>query len=212
MQIRTKVAVLSLSLALGLSGGSLAAQDKPGQKPGENPAGAMGMTPEQMENMVKAATPGEPHKHLAKMAGQWTFTNKMWMDPSQPPAESTGTMQAETILDGRYVQSVWKGNFMGQPFEGHGTDGWDNLAKKYVSSWVDNMGTGILYSTGTCEQGFKVCTSSGDMIDPMTGQPSSMRSVITWSDDNNFKNELYGKDPSSGKEVKMMEMVVTRKK
>ncbi len=33
---------------------------------------------------------------------------------------------------------------MGMPFEGMGIDGYDNLAKQYVSTWVDNMGTGIM--------------------------------------------------------------------
>jgi hypothetical protein len=203
MQVRTKLAALSLSVAL-LSGGALCAQDKPSE-------GNMGMTQEQMEAMQKAAAPGEMHKHMGKMAGDWTFTNKMWMAPGQPPVESTGTMHAETILGGRYVQSVWKGSVMGQPFEGRATEGYDNVSKQYVSSWVDNMGTGIMHSTGTCEDGGKKCTTVGNSSDPTTGGTTSMKSVITWIDDNQFKNEMYAKDPASGKEVKMMEIVVKRK-
>ena len=130
--------------------------------------------------------------------------------PDAPPAESTGTMHAEMILGGRYVQSAWKGNMMGQPFEGHGTDGYDNLSKQHVSSWVDNMGTGILYMTGTCDGAGKVCTSSGDMIDPMTNKKGSMKSVTTWADNDNFKFELFGRD-GNGDEVKMMEMTLKRK-
>ena len=163
-----------------------------------------------MQAMVAAMTPGEPHKQLGRMAGDWTFTNKMWMAPDAPPAESTGTMKAEMILGGRYVQSVWKGNLMGQPFEGHGTDGYDNLSKQHVSSWVDNMGTGILYSTGTCDAAGKVCTMTGEMIDPMTNKPGSMRQVTTWTDNDNFKFELFGRD-GNGVEMKMMEMTLKRK-
>jgi hypothetical protein len=203
MQVRTKLAALSLSVAL-LSGGVLVAQDKPSE-------GNMGMTQEQMEAMQKAMAPGEMHKHIAKMAGDWTFTNKMWMAPGQPPVESTGTMHAETILGGRYVQSVWKGSVMGQPFEGRATEGYDNVSKQYVSSWVDNMGTGIMHSTGTCEDGGKKCTTVGNSSDPMTGGTATMKSVITWVDDNSFKNEMFTKDPASGQEVKMMEIVVKRK-
>lgn len=163
-----------------------------------------------MAAMMEAMTPGEPHKQLARMAGDWTFTNKMWMAPGAPPSESTGTMHAEMILGGRYVQSVWKGNMMGQPFEGHGTDGYDNLAKQHVGTWVDNMGTGILYSTGTCDNAGKVCTANGDMIDPMTKKKGSIKSVTTWTDNNNFKLELFGRD-GNGQEMKMMEMVLKRK-
>ena len=163
-----------------------------------------------MAAMMEAMTPGEAHKQLARMAGDWTFTNKMWMAPGAPPSESTGTMHAEMILGGRYVQSVWKGNMMGQPFEGHGTDGYDNLAKQHVGTWVDNMGTGILYSTGTCDNAGKVCTANGDMIDPVTKKKGSIKSVTTWTDNNNFKLELFGRD-GNGQEMKMMEMVLKRK-
>ncbi len=63
----------------------------------------------------------------------------------------------------------------------------------YVTSWVDNMGTGIEHSTGTCDAAGKVCTYSGDMWDPMSGKKVTNRSVITWLDDNTFKNEMYGR-------------------
>lgn len=198
MKIRLTAAALCLLALPAL------AQDQPK----EPAAPAMGAA--EMEAMQKAMTPGEPHKHLARLAGDWTFTSKMWMDPSQPPAESTGSMRGETILGGRYVQTTWTGNFMGMPFEGRGTEGYDNVAKQYVSSWVDNMSTGILYSTGTCDDKGMKCTTKGDMMDPMTGKKSYMRSEVTWMDANTFKNEMYGPGPD-GKEFKWMEMVVKRK-
>jgi hypothetical protein len=204
MQARTKLMVLSLSIAL-LSGGMVSAQEN-------HPEHPTGMTHEQMEAMMKLASPGEIHKQLGKMAGDWTFSNKMWMAPGQPPMESAGTMHAEAILGGRYIQSAWKGSVMGQPFEGQGTEGYDNISKQYVSSWVDNMGTGIMHSVGTCEDGGKKCTVVGESSDPMSGGKVTMKSVLTWIDDNSFKNEMYGKDPASGQEMKMMEIVVTRKK
>lgn len=180
------------------------AQDKPKEPMAHE------MSAAEMEAMQKAMTPGEPHKHLARYAGEWTFTSKMWMDPSQPPADSTGTMRGEAILGGRYVQTNWTGNFMGMPFEGRGTEGYDNVAKQYVSSWVDNMSTGIMYSTGTCDDKAMKCSMKGDMMDPMTGKKSYMRSDVTWMDANTFKNEMYGPGPD-GKEFKWMEMVVKRK-
>jgi len=132
------------------------------------------------------------------------------MAPGQPPMESNGTMHGEVLLGGRYVEHHWQGNFMGMPFEGRGTDAYDNVGKQYISSWIDNMGTGIWYQTGTCDDAVKVCTYSGDMWDPTTGQKTTMKSVITWMDDNNFKNEMYGKGPD-GKEMKMMEITAKRK-
>ena len=183
-------------------------QDKGQEKP---PAGMPPMDSPEMQAMMAAMSPGPEHKLLSRMVGDWTFTNKMWMDPSAPPAEGSGTMHAETILGGRYVHAVWKGNFMGMPFEGHAIEGYDNVSKKHVSSWVDNMSTAIMYSTGTCEQNGKVCTStSQEMLDPMTNKMTSFRSVVTWTGDNSFKMEMYAK-PAGGAEMKGMEMTVTKK-
>lgn len=201
--MKARSLAVSLSL-LALAALPLLAQDKPK----EPAAPAMGGA--EMEAMMKAMTPGEQQKKLARLVGDWTFTSKAWMAPGQPPVESGGTMHAESLLGGRYVQHVWKGDMMGMPFEGHGTDAYDNVGKMYVSSWVDNMGTGILYMTGSCDEAVKSCTYKGDMWDPMSGKKGSMKQVITWLDDNSFKNEMYGNDPS-GMEMKMMEIVAKRK-
>ena len=198
MKIRLTAAALCL-LAL-----PVLAQDKPK----EPAAPAMGAA--EMEAMTKAMTPGEPHKHLARYGWQLDV-HQQDVDGSQPaPADSTGTMHGETILGGRYVETAWSGNVMGMPFEGRGTDGYDNVAKQYVSSWVDNMGTGIMYSTGTCDNSGKKCSLKGDMMDPMTGKKSYMRSEVTWMDANTFKNEMYGPGPD-GKEFKWMEILMKRK-
>jgi hypothetical protein len=162
-----------------------------------------------MTAMMAASTPGEPQKKLSRLAGDWTFTNTMWM-PGQPPMESKGTMHGVVLMGGRYVEHTWKGDMMGMPFEGRGTDGYDNVGKQYVSSWVDNMGTGIMHSTGSCDDSGKVCTYLADMWDPMSGKKITTRSVITWLDDNSFKNEMYGPGPD-GKEAKSMEIVAKRK-
>ena len=200
MRIRPFAAALSL-LALAVP---VFAQDKPKE------AAPPEMDPAAMEAMMKAGSPGEQHKHIARYAGDWTYTGKMWMDPSQPPTESTGTMHGEMIFGGRYTQTIWKGSFMDMPFEGRGTNGYDNLAKQYVGTWIDSMSTGIMYSTGTCDASGMRCEDKGEYMDPMTGQKSYMRSVITWTGDKSFKMESYGPGPD-GKEMKNMEMVVTKK-
>jgi hypothetical protein len=190
--------LLTLSLAPGLA---LAQSDKPAAAPGMD-----------MAAMAKAATPGEPHKHLQHMVGDWTYTTKMWMAPGQPPMESKGTMHAESLLGGRYVRSTYKGQMMGQPFEGQSTDGYDNTTGKFVSAWVDNMGTGIMNSTGSCDADCKVLTMlSEPMLDPASGKKMAGKEVITWADNNNFKFEMFMVDPAGGAEMKVMESVAKRK-
>jgi hypothetical protein len=162
------------------------------------------------EAMMKAAAPGEPQKKLARFMGDWTFTNTLWMAPGAPPVTSAGTMHGAALMGGRYVEHTWKGTMMGIPFEGRGTEAYDNVAKQYVNSWVDNMGTGIIHQTGVCDDAVKVCTYNGEVWDPMTNKKTAIMQVITWIDDNNFKNEMYSPGPD-GKEAKMMEIVAKRK-
>lgn len=57
-----------------------------------------------MDTYNTLATPGEPHKHLASLAGTWTTQTKEWMEPGKPPTESTGICEHKMLLDGRYMQ------------------------------------------------------------------------------------------------------------
>ncbi len=176
-----------------------------------DPPAAKGMDPAMMEAMMKAMSPGEQHKLIGKYVGDWTYGLKMYMDPTAPPTESTGTVHYEWMLGGRYVASTWKGTFMGQPFEGHGTDGYDNLAHHYVNSWIDNAGTGIMYMTGTPSADGKGITFAGDMMDPMSGQKTVTKTVITWLSDDSFKNESFYTD-AAGKLQPSLVIVANRKK
>ena len=99
-----------------------------------------------MEVYKKLGTPGAPHKVLARMAGTWNTKMKSWMEPGKPPMESTGTSEQRMILGGRYLQQDFAGDMMGSPFTGIGVTGHDNHTKKYVSTWIDSMGTARLRS------------------------------------------------------------------
>ena len=111
------------------------ATDKDGEKQ---------MDPQAMMEMYKKlATPGEPHKLFVSLAGSWTTKSKEWMEPGKPPTESTGTAEMKMLLDGRFLYQEYTGQMMGQPFSGIGIDAYDNITKKYVTAWMDTMGTGI---------------------------------------------------------------------
>jgi hypothetical protein len=172
------------------------------------------MSPEQkamMDKMTKAATPGAPHALLTKMAGDWTCAVKYQSDPSQPAQESQSTATITTLMDGRYIQEVDAGQMMGMPFTGMGLDGFDNVSGKYVSIWIDNMGTGIMTSVGTADASGKVITWIGTMNDPVTGKPAKSRMVTTVIDDNHHTFEMYGTPPGAKKEMKVMTIDYVRK-
>ncbi|HEX4954528.1 MAG TPA: DUF1579 domain-containing protein [Thermoanaerobaculia bacterium] len=183
----------------------LAALGAGAQAPAEG--GAPAMPPE----LLAAISPGEHHKHLDHLAGSWDTSVKSWMVPGAPPTESKGRSEARWILGGRYLESTYTGDMGGMPFEGHGLDGYDNLAKQYVSTWVDSMGTGVMFMQGDCSEGGKVHTLHSEMLDPMGGPKVKTRNVTTMLGPDSYKMEMFMID-ASGTEAKVMELVATRKK
>ncbi len=168
---------------------------------------------EMMELWKKLATPGEPHKQFATLAGSWATKTKEWMEPGKPPTESEGTANMKMLLDGRFLYQEFSGNMMGQPFSGIGIDAYDNMKKKYVTAWMDSMGTGIFIMEGTGSPDGKTITLKGSHPEPNGGQMHH-RAIWKIVDNNTQTFEMYGshghgKDP--GKEMKMMEITYTRK-
>ena len=157
-------------------------------------------------------TPGESHKMLAKADGQWTGEMKMWFAPNTPAATSTTTGTNKMIMGGRYQVSTYKGDFMGMPFEGISTTGYDNAKKVFINTWMDNMGTGIMNMEGTWDEATKSINFKGKMICPANGKECDVRETYKIVDDNTHVMEMYGPDMQTGKEYKNMEIKFTRKK
>lgn len=162
-----------------------------------------------MEAYQKLATPAEPHKQLASLVGTWTTQTKEWMEPGKPPTESTGSVDMKMLLDGRYLQQEFTGEMMGHPYSGIGTTAYDNLRKRYVSTWIDSMGTGIFMMEGTGSSDGKTITLKGQHAELGGGQMTH-RAVWKLVDENKQIFEMYGTH-GKGKEMKMMEITYTRK-
>ncbi|MFT3979374.1 MAG: DUF1579 domain-containing protein [Ferruginibacter sp.] len=165
-----------------------------------------------MKNWMAYSTPGDMHKLLQSWDGTWTGEITSWMTPGAPPQVSTGKAVNKMILGGRYQESIHTSDMMGMPFEGRSVMGYDNAKKKFVSTWVDNMGTGVMTMEGTWDEGSKTLTTTGKCIDPAAGNAKEMdiRQVLKVVDDKNHVFEMYGPGPD-GKEFKMMEIKMTRK-
>ncbi len=163
-----------------------------------------------MEVYKKVGTPGDPHKRLASMVGSWTTKTKGWMEPDKPPMEGQGTCEQKMLLDGRYLQQEYTGDMMGEPFTGINLIGYDNHTKKYVSTWIDSMSTGIYYFEGTASPDGKTITQESRYDDPVRG-PTTWQSITRIVDDNTLEYEMY-LTSKGGKKEKMMEMTVIRKR
>ena len=169
------------------------------------------MDEKMMEAMAKAGTPGDPHKKLDSFVGTWNTKLTMWMAPGAPPMSSEGTSENRWIMGNRYLEQRLKGNFMGQSFEGLGYTGYDNVKKQYWGTWMDNMSTAMMMSTGWMPDG-KTWMFSGSMADPMTGGDSRMEERITVVDNDHHIMEMWGPSMTDGTMYKMMEIQYSRKK
>lgn len=164
-----------------------------------------------MAEWAKYANPGPEHRMLAKGVGNWTIATKMWMDPSQPAMESKGTMECTALLGGRYFQSHYKGEMMGMPFEGFGISGYDLYKKQYFGTWIDNMGTMIMISSGSCNADGSECTLTASFDDPATKTTKHVKEVTRWTGPDSFVFEMYDVSPGQP-DKKSMEITHTRVK
>ncbi len=173
-----------------------------------------------MSQMMELAKLNENHKLLANLSGTWNYNIKMWMnpDPNAKPQESKGTAVRKSIMDGRYyVMDVSgkmqmpgpDGKMKDMTFKGMSFEGYDNVKQRFVSAWIDNMGTGIFFSEGTYDPATKTFTynAEGEFI---PGMKQQIREVIKVVDNDHHTFEWY--EDRGGQEAKTMEINYTRKK
>lgn len=163
-----------------------------------------------MAKIMQYGTPGEAHQALAPKVGKWTVELKQFK-PDGTTETMNGTSEARWVFDGRFVEEDFKAEYMGVPFEGRGTTGYDNMKKQYVSTWIDSMSTAIFTSTGSYDPGTKTFTFSGEGPDVMAERYVKMRFVERWTDADHAVAQGFKPGPD-GKEFMEMEMHYTRAK
>jgi hypothetical protein len=199
-----RIVVLTLALAAlagAIAGGAFAQEKAKTSEPQ--------FSPEEMAAWQKAATPGPHHQHFADLAGTWKASVKLWMQPGAEPMISETKAVCEVLFDGRYCVEKIEGTMMGMPFQGMSIAGYDNVKGKHTMVWIDNMGTGTIYSEGDCTDNCTVETQVYTYKDPMTMKDTKVKMVARKIDANKHVLESFtiGDD---GKEFKNMEITYTR--
>jgi hypothetical protein len=165
-----------------------------------------------LKALAEAGKPTAEHKKLEPFVGQWTFTMKIWTDPTQPPAELKGTMECKWIMDGRFVLQTVRAECAksGKTFEGLGLFGYDAAQKKFTCTKVCGL-------CGTASTNLVSCDSSGKRFEcikeeccPLTAQKIKARDeVIIESNDRIVINAYKTFD---NREVRVIEIVSIRQK
>lgn len=165
-----------------------------------------------LKKIAEAATPGAEHAKLQPLVDTFTYTCKLWMVPGQPPVETTGTINRQWILDKRFVEEKINGTGLDGKeggFEARGLLGYDNVLKHYTYTFACNMGTGISSGTGTADSS-RQFTFKSTCSCPVEQKLVTGRDVIRLESDDKIVMESFLLQ--NGTEVKIMELVATRKK
>jgi hypothetical protein len=94
-------------------------------------------------------------------------------------------------------------------FKGMGVEGYDNVKKKFVGTWMDNMGTGVMMSEGTYDPATKTFNYTGE-VEMIPGMKQKIRETVKVIDKDHHNFEWY--EDRGGQEAKTMEISYTRKK
>ena len=156
--------------------------------------------------MMKHMMPGPEHAAMAERVGTWKMNMKMWMDPSAPPMETTGTATYTMTMGGRLLRGDHKSNMMGMEMHGVSVEAYDNTRQVYTMTWVDNLSTGMTYGEGTLKD--NVMTMTGKMTEPTIGGQVDYKSVTKIESKDKAVMEMYV--VAGGKDTKAFEIVYER--
>lgn len=160
--------------------------------------------------LTDAMNPGEGQKKLDYMVGTFDVRMLTWLDPAGPPSESSAVAIGKWVLGGRYIQLMLSGFVAGEPFDAIGYAGYDNVAKKYVASYMDSASTGMEWYTGMLAPDGKTALLTATVHDAVTGQPTAVEMRIRRTTDGNHVTELWQAE-KGGKMEKVMEVIYTRR-
>ncbi|MEP7095667.1 MAG: DUF1579 domain-containing protein [Flavobacterium sp.] len=163
----------------------------------------------QMKAWKEYATPGNPHKMMADETGTWNCDMTFWMEPNGKPEKANSTAIIKMILGGRYQEANYKGTMMGQPFEGKSTLAYNNASKEYTTTFIDNMGTGMMIAVGKYDEKSKSMELKGETVNPLNGKKTPYREIYTIVDPTTRKMEMF--DTKNGEEFKSMEIIMKKK-
>ncbi len=168
------------------------------------------MSPEEQAMMAAfqaSMTPGEPHAFLGRQVGHYTAVVKNFEDPSGEPSLSESTVTRALELGGRVLREEWTGSVMGMDFVGVGRTGYDNVTKRYWTTWTDNLSTGLFIAYGDWNEGRDALVFEGEMPDPLTGEMVGTKSVSTYEDGGAERMTMFRM--IDGEPVKIMEFEIT---
>ena len=165
-------------------------------------------------NLIAAEPPAMPqptkeHEWLKQFVGEWEVETEAFVAPAQPPMKMKATESAR-MLGGFWVVGENKGEYMGTPFTGLMTFGYDPEKRKYVGTWVDSNTSALWQYVGTVDADGKILTLETEGFCPIEGKVCQFKNTIEFKskDHRVLTATRLGKD---GKWTKAMTVTARRK-
>lgn len=174
----------------------------PKPKPKSKPKPKAMSEAEMMAQWQAAMTPSAGHARLMPMVGTWRAKTTFTMAPGAPEQVHGGTSVHRMVLGGRYLEQIYKGMAMGMPFEGIGYTGYDNVQKRYVGTWMDTMGTGLMNSVSVGHPSDERIDCVAEAIEP-SGDKRSFETIVRIHNHGRHSYEMWTTGPT-GKKFRTM--------
>ena len=220
MNVRSLTVGFVLGMLAVAGVGAAFSQDKGG---GQAPAQP---SPDEMQKMMKEWAASievrEEHNALAKWAGTYDTTTRVWiMGPDQPPQEFKGASEMKAVLGGRFLQQNDHSQMLLpnpetgapelKPMEGMGFLGYDNYQRMYVGCWASSSSTQLLTMRGGMSPDGKKLTLYAEMDEPMLGVRGRLIKCVTqFIGDDTQDFSVY--DLHAGDDYKAFEIEYKRRK
>jgi len=156
-------------------------------------------------------TSGSPHHFLTQLAGGWTGTSKVWLEPDKLLDEAAIVGNIQIVLDGRFALFLYQSSIEGEAQHGMFTFGFNTTKEQYETSWLDSWhnNTAIMFCVGSeRDHGFAVL---GTYPDPTGGPDWGWRTEVEMIDEDHLTIIAYNISPEGG-EAQATEMKLTRVK
>jgi pimeloyl-ACP methyl ester carboxylesterase len=185
--------------------GEIALMNGPDTRPPEVDAGAVAAV------LMRAMKPGEGHKRLEHLAGEWDRAIRFRFAPWLSWVEEKGPATTKWILGGRFLQErVQGGSGLYQKFESLGFVGYDSVKKRYILIRMDNELTSPVIAEGDFDATGKKLNFRANALNPLLGRIVPIRIVYTLESEDSYNVGHYLRG-EGGKEFRWMDVTYTRR-
>ncbi len=156
----------------------------------------------------KAGIVGPQHRRLAELVGTWKVTQSFWTTGNPAPKIDAGSATYAMVLGGRHLRQDLRIDSPDKAFEALGYIGYDNMAGRYYSSWMDVNFTGLILAYGDYDAASHTYTFLGTLPGPAASKAVPLRAELKVLDADRFTYDFY--ERHDGKEALAVRLEYTK--